>query len=845
MAVVKNLMVRAGADFSAITQQAKKASSSMQSMQNSVTKACSGMSQAAAGLKKAFAAVGIGLSLGALVSFAKDAAAAYDAQAASEVKLAQVMRNTMGATNDQIQSILDLTSAQQGLGIVGDEVQLAGAQELATYLGLTDSLQTLIPVMNDMIAQQYGFNASAESATNIATMMGKVMNGQVGALSRYGYTFDEAQEKILKYGNEAQRAAMLAEVVEQSVGGMNAALAATPTGRMKQLSSVMGDIKEQFGQAVRTIGTVFLPVLNVVAKVLAAIATLANKVAQTIASVFGGTAAGKDWQFLPQGAAVAVGDTADAVEDLTDKEKKNAKAAKATRKEQEKLQNMSFDTLEILADHSSSSAASGSEEEDENLDVLDGLGGLGGGSMIQKTATAAESAGEGLSGLQRVLEKLKTTWDDFKSKLDLSKIGESFGRLKESFGKLGESLGRVGSWLWEKILEPLAVWTVNDALPAFLDVLSGVIDVLSAAIDAAMPGLEWLWDNFLQPAAEWVGDAFISALESISTQLQNIAKVISGEMSIGEFINQLSPLEAIIGGIGTALLGIEIGVGIFTGLKAAAAVFSGALAAINWPLTLIVIGIGLVIAAGVALYQNWDKVTAKLQEGAEDLKGDWERIKEAFRKVGDWFANIGNRISERWQNMVDKIKRGGEDLKQDWERIKQFFSNIVQKIKNLLNFSWSFPKPKMPHITWSWSQVGNFVKIPRFHVEWYAKGGIVDAATLFGAGNNLIGAGEAGKEAIVPLERNIGWVTRVADQIRTDFAAGAGVLPVSITGADSGILEQLADLFYDAVSSATSQRGENHETRFYLNGREFARAIYDDQKAVAREKGISMISNFA
>lgn len=91
----------------------------------------------------------------------------------------------------------------------------------------------------------------------------------------------------------------------------------------------------------------------------------------------------------------------------------------------------------------------------------------------------------------------------------------------------------------------------------------------------------------------------------------------------------------------------------------------------------------------------------------------------------------------------------------------------------------------------------------------------------------------------------MGWVTRVADQIRADFAAGAGVLPVALAGADSGILEQLADLFYDAVSSATSQRGENHETRFYLNGREFARAIYDDQKAVAREKGISMISNFA
>ena len=78
-----------------------------------------------------------------------------------------------------------------------------------------------MPVMNDMLAQQYGLNASQESAAQIATMMGKVMDGQVGALSRYGYKFTEAQEQILKFGTEEQRAATLAEVVSESVGGVS------------------------------------------------------------------------------------------------------------------------------------------------------------------------------------------------------------------------------------------------------------------------------------------------------------------------------------------------------------------------------------------------------------------------------------------------------------------------------------------------------------------------------------------------------------------------------------------------------------------------------------------------
>ena len=168
---------------------------------------------------------------------------ANQAQQEAENKLAQVMRNTMDATDAQIQSIKDLTAAQQQMGIVGDEIQLAGAQELGTYLEKTSSLEKLIPVMNDMIAQQYGYNATQESAVNIATMMGKVMEGQTGALSRYGYSFTAAQEAILKYGTEAQKAATLTEVITESVGGMNEALAQTPEGRTKQMANTLGDLQ--------------------------------------------------------------------------------------------------------------------------------------------------------------------------------------------------------------------------------------------------------------------------------------------------------------------------------------------------------------------------------------------------------------------------------------------------------------------------------------------------------------------------------------------------------------------------------------------------------------------------
>ena len=201
-------------------------------------------------------------SIGGIVNKLNNYEQLTTAQVEAETKLAQVMRNTMGASREEMQSILDLASAQQKLGVIGDEVQLAGAQELGTYLTKADTLKKLMPVMNDMVAQQYGMNASQESAVNIATMMGKVMDGQVGALSRYGYKFDEAQEKILKFGTEEQRAATLAEVVSSAVGGVNEALASTPEGAMKQISNSIGDLQERIGKLWLRLKTSLLPVFD-------------------------------------------------------------------------------------------------------------------------------------------------------------------------------------------------------------------------------------------------------------------------------------------------------------------------------------------------------------------------------------------------------------------------------------------------------------------------------------------------------------------------------------------------------------------------------------------------------
>ena len=172
---------------------------------------------------------------------------AFDIQEQAELKLETVMRQRMNATEEEIDSIKRLASAQQEAGVIGDEVQLAGAQQVATFLNEKASIEKLLPAMNNLAVQRQGLNVTSEEMVSIGNLVGKAMQGQATALRRVGITFDETQEKIIKTGTEAERAATIAEVITQNVGNMNAEMAKTDAGKAKQMSNAFGDMQEQIG----------------------------------------------------------------------------------------------------------------------------------------------------------------------------------------------------------------------------------------------------------------------------------------------------------------------------------------------------------------------------------------------------------------------------------------------------------------------------------------------------------------------------------------------------------------------------------------------------------------------
>ena len=168
-------------------------------------------------------------------------------QEEAENKLVEIYKKRMGATEGAAKSTMELASALQKQGVIGDEVTLSGAQQLATYAQMPGTVDKLLPAMDNLLVQQKGLNATADDATSIANLFGKAMMGQTGALKRVGISFTDAQEEVLKYGTEEEKAAMLSEVVTQNVGDMNKVFAETDAGKMQQVKNDLGDFGERLG----------------------------------------------------------------------------------------------------------------------------------------------------------------------------------------------------------------------------------------------------------------------------------------------------------------------------------------------------------------------------------------------------------------------------------------------------------------------------------------------------------------------------------------------------------------------------------------------------------------------
>lgn len=135
------------------------------------------------------------------------------------------------------------------------------------------------------------------------------------------------------------------------------------------------------------------------------------------------------------------------------------------------------------------------------------------------------------------------------------------------------------------------------------------------------------------------------------------------------------------------------------------------------------------------------------------------KMQEAQAAVSSIMDNIKGQFSDKIEQARAKIQEG------------------INNIKNAFNFEWSLPHLNLPHISVYGGEppygIGGKGSLPQFSIEWYKHGGILNGAQIFGAlGRNLLGGGEAGPEAVLPLRSFYDELSRILDRKLTGGGGG-------------------------------------------------------------------------
>ena len=142
----------------------------------------------------------------------------------------------------------DEASALQDIGVVGDDVAVAGASRLAVFKMNADQIKKTMPLLDDMIAFDKGLNGTQEDAIAIGELYGKAINGKVNALKKYGVVLTANEEKLFKVMSTEQRIEFINKKLEKSIGGTNKALRATDEGKIVAMKGAWGDMQAELGK---------------------------------------------------------------------------------------------------------------------------------------------------------------------------------------------------------------------------------------------------------------------------------------------------------------------------------------------------------------------------------------------------------------------------------------------------------------------------------------------------------------------------------------------------------------------------------------------------------------------
>ncbi len=476
------------------------------------SKANKGISSLGESVKKLGSLVAAAFAITKVISFAKASVSAYATQIEVEQQLTTVLRNRYNATQEQIDAVKELTAAQQALGVVGDETQMSGLKTLATYIGDMEELTSLTGAMNDLLAFQYGFNGTPEGAKAVAKAMGQaVSTGSLSLLKRMGVAVDEQTESEFALANESERVAMLQALIEEKVGGVNAALADTPYGRIVQLKNAWGDFQELIGEAASTLLASFVPALMKGLDILSGLARKLIEVSKAINIVFSGSSsAGNDQiEDAAKSAAKAEDGLAESIDGVGEAIAGNLAG---------------FDELNVMS-------ATGSEADDA-AEAVGGFSAIGedeevSPQLIESVQTFKDILDSIGAVLRARLEQFKefagAVWGIVEAIRGGGDVGEAFSNVIDLITK--NAMNFVGSI--QSFIENHGKEIVEAAKNIIVSIVQGISEnlpkIVSAAVEIVLMIVDTLTDeSMLQTIIDAAVEIIVALVEGISDCLPSI-----------------------------------------------------------------------------------------------------------------------------------------------------------------------------------------------------------------------------------------------------------------------------------------------------------------------------------
>lgn len=584
---------------------------------------------------------------------------------------------------------LSETMAKKFTGTFGAMANAFGFSEKESYkmstalTGLAGDVASFYNISQDEAFTKLKsvFSGETETLKDLGIVMTQTALDQYALANGFGKTTSAMteQEKV------ALRYAFVQQQLQNATGDFSRT-SDQWANQIRILSLQFDSLKASIGQGLINL---FLPIVKVINTVLGKLMTLANAFKSFTAMIMGkktsGASASLDKTATSAGkVSNSLNNATSSANKLNKSTKKVGDTAKKTAKKISGL--MGFDQINKLTE---TKGSSGSKSSTPSSGTGSAAGGASGGTVDMGSLPKGEDEkatklGKGYDNLRKAIDKLRVAFSAF------SKV--AIGAFK---------------WIWKNMLVPLGKWTMQKLAPKLIELLAAALNVLTAVCKALQPLWQWAWDHLFKPLANFVGDAIIGFLDLLVKGLnglanwinkhqgavQNIAIVIASFFGAFKLVSFVTAVIPIITKVVTAF-GTFRKVVTFLGgpLKAIISVFKNLpliFSLITGPVGIAVAVIGGLIAAGLLLWKNWDKI--KKSKFAKFLSGIVTNFKnllkwvkknvhpiKAFKKL---WEGIKNKKAKLEAEVKEKVKGALASLKESWESVKDKAASLVAEAK--------------------------------------------------------------------------------------------------------------------------------------------------------------------